>query len=222
MDLTPALVLAMWTAGLAGGAAAVAAWRVVGPGYVWLTAGVVAGFGMFVVAVGGGGFAIAGSAAAVAALVWARRSAVAVVALAVAGAGFAVSAWTESPIGPVVSGAVLVGGVTSEMLLGHWYLVDPRLPRWALHRLTMAGGVGLLVEAAVVGTRIVTGGLRSDRVFLWAYLALVVMTALLVSAMWLSLREPRYTGVMAATGLAYLAVLTSLGVLVVGRMVAFG
>jgi hypothetical protein len=38
----------------------------------------------------------------------------------------------------------------------------------------------------------------------------------------LALDEPRYSGVMAATGLSYLAVLTSLGVLFVGRTIAFG
>lgn len=221
MDLTPALVLAMWTAGVAGGAAAVAAWRVVGPGYVWLTAGTTAVFGGFVVLAGGGGWAIAGVAASVVGLVAARAPAVAATALGTAAVSFALSAWTESPIGPVVSGALLVGGITSEMLLGHWYLVDPRLPRWALYRLTAAGGVGLFVEVVIVGTRSLTEGSQADVVFAWAYAALVVMTGLLVAGVWFSLREPRYTGVMAATGLGYLAVLTSLGVLVVGRMVAY-
>jgi hypothetical protein len=121
----------------------------------------------------------------------------------------------------VVTGSLFVGGITSEMLLGHWYLVDPRLPRWALYRLTAAGAVGLFVETLIVVVRLVSDGLQADGVFVWAYVALAAMTGLLVAGVWLSLREPRYTGVMAATGLGYLAVLTSLGVLVIGRMVAY-
>lgn len=221
MDLTPSLVLAIWTAGVAGGASAVAFWRVVGPGYVWLTAATTAVFGGFVVLAGGGGWAVTGVVASLAGLAAARWPRLAAAALAIAGLAFGLAAWVESPIGPVVSGALFVGGITSEMMLGHWYLVDPRLPRWALYRLAAAGGVGLVVEAAIIATRLLTDGLQADAVFAWAYAALAVMTGLLVAGVWFSLREPRYTGVMAATGLSYLAVLTSLGVLVVGRMVAW-
>jgi hypothetical protein len=221
MDLTPSLVLAMWTAGVAGGAAAVAQWRVVGPGYVWLTAGTTIIFGGFVVLAGGGGWAIAGVVASLVGLGAARTPRTAAAALAAAAVAFALAAWLDSPLGPVVSGAVFVGGITSEMMLGHWYLVDPRLPRWALYRLAAAGGVGLGVDAVIVVSRSVGNGLQADAVFAWAYAALAVMTGLLVAGVWFSLREPRYTGVMAATGLSYLAVLTSLGVLVVGRMVAW-
>lgn len=221
MDLTPSLVLAMWTAGVAGGAAAVARWNVVGPGYVWLTAATTAVFGGFVILAGGGAWAVAGVVASVVGFAAARTPPVAAGALAVGALAFAMAAWIDSPIGPVVSGAVLVGGITSEMMLGHWYLVDPRLPRWALYRLAAAGAVGLVVDAAIISTRLLSGGLRADAVFVWAYVALATMTGLLVAGVWFSLREPRYTGVMAATGLSYLAVLTSLGVVVVGRMVAW-
>ena len=40
VDVTPALVLAMWASGLAAGAAVVARWRIVGPGFAWLSGGV--------------------------------------------------------------------------------------------------------------------------------------------------------------------------------------
>jgi hypothetical protein len=55
-----------------------------------------------------------------------------------------------------------------------------------------------------------------------AYLALAVLSALLVAAVWFSLREPTYSGVMAATGLSYLGVLTAFGVVVVGRLLIAG
>ena len=37
----PAVLLAMWSAGIAGAGALVAYWRIVGPGYLWLTAGTI-------------------------------------------------------------------------------------------------------------------------------------------------------------------------------------
>jgi hypothetical protein len=222
LDLTPALVLSMWTAGLAAGGAAVVWWRIVGPGYTWLVAGVVAAMAAFAGAAGGGAGAWLGLVAALAAGIAARRAEWSAGAFAVGAAGLAAAAWTDSPIALVFTGALFAGGVTSEMLLGHWYLVDPRLPRWALHRLALAGGVGLLADAGIVIGRLVTSGNQSDAVFGWAYLALAVMTGLLILGVWFSLKEPSYTGVMAATGLSYLAVLTALGTLVVGRLVAYG
>ena len=61
-----------------------------------------------------------------------------------------------------------------------------------------------------------------DGVMIAAYVALAVLTGLLVAAVWFSLRETGYSGVMAATGLSYLGVLTSFGVVVVGRLLVAG
>ena len=54
MDLSPALILITWAAGIAAGGALVAWWRVVGPGYLWLVAGVVAVIGGLGAAAGAG------------------------------------------------------------------------------------------------------------------------------------------------------------------------
>lgn len=222
MDLTPALVLSMWTAGLAACGAAVVAWRIVGPGYTWLVAGVVAMLAGFAGAAGGGAGAWIALAAALLAAATARRPPLPAAALGVGAVSLGAAAWVDSPVALVVTGSLFVGGVTSEMLLGHWYLVDPRLPRWALHRLAFAGAVGLAADASIVIARTVSEGSQADPVFTWAYAALASMTALLIAGVWFSLREPKYTGVMAATGLSYLGVLTALGVLVVGRLIAYG
>ncbi len=221
IELTPALVMATWTAGIAAGAAAVAQWGIVGPGYVWLAGSTVAGFGVFTAFVDAGALAWIGVAAALAGVVVARRPRPAAAAFGIAAAAFLVVGFEGSPWFPVVSGAVLIGGITSEMLLGHWYLVDPTLPRRALQTLVVAGGAGLVADAVVIAIRVQSDGLQADTVFGWTYVALVAMTALLLVGVWFSLREPRYTGVMAATGLSYLAVLTGLGVLVIGRIVGF-
>ncbi len=223
MNLDPGLILAMWAAGVAGGGALVAKWAVVGPGYNWLSGALCLGLSLAVYGAGGDGVvAVAAAGLGLAAIVLARVPAAVAGVLAFA-AVFLLAVGTDyAPLLTVVLGALFVGGVTSEMLLGHWYLVDPRLPRWALQRLALLGGVGLLGEVALVVGRMISTGITADAVFVWAYAALALMTGLLIVAVWFSLREPRYTGVMAATGLSYLAILTAFGVLYLGRLIAWG
>jgi hypothetical protein len=112
-----------------------------------------------------------------------------------------------------VTGAVALGGVTAEMLLGHWYLIDPRLPRWALRRLALAGLAGVIVDSVIVFANAPADPFLSPAVLV----ALAVTSAILLVGVLFSIRVPSYTGVMAATGLSYLAVLTSLGSVVLGR-----
>lgn len=221
MEVTPALILSMWSAGLAAGGGLVARWKVVGPGYTWLVSATVVLFGVFAALAGGGAAAWVGVAAAIGAGLMARRLEIVVVLFAVSMLGFLVASVQDSPLLPVALGAVFIGGVTSEMILGHWYLVDPTLPRWALQRLTVVGGVGLVAD---VGYFVGAGALAfsSDAVLAWSFVALTAMTALLVVGVWFALKEPSYTGVMAATGLSYLGTLTAVGVLVVGRLVVWG
>ena len=113
-----------------------------------------------------------------------------------------------------VTGAVALGGVTDEMLLGHWYLVDPRLPRWALRKLDMAAIVALVLDGVVL---VLAGAAQDLGVVAWAWLALLALTVLLMVGVWFSIGEQGYNGIMAATGLSYLAVLTALGAVVAGR-----
>ena len=122
----------------------------------------------------------------------------------------------------MVTGAVFLGGITAEMMLGHWYLIDPRLPRWALKALTGAGAIGLVADVVYLATQ---GGFdwsESGTATGAAFATLAAATGLLLAGVYFSLREPKYTGVMAATGLSYLATLTAFGAVVSGRMVAFG
>lgn len=221
MELSPGLILAMWASGLALGAAVVARWQIVGPGYLWTTGAVAALVGVFVVISGGGTAAVVGTAAALAAVALARLTVPVTVTLLAAAVAFALEASTRSPVLPVVTGSVLAGGVNSEMLLGHWFLVDPGLPRWSLKVLTGGAALGLVADVVIVAVQIAVDGFVSDPLFGWSWLALVVMTGLLVAGVWFALDEPRYSGVMAATGLSYLAVLTTFGVLYLGRAIAF-
>ncbi|MBT8214669.1 MAG: hypothetical protein KJP12_05530 [Acidimicrobiia bacterium] len=220
VDLSPALVLGMWSAGLAAATAAVVGWRIVGTGYTWLAASVVFVFGLGAALAGGSPWAWVGVVLTTAAafLVWRTGpSSATVAALAVAGAAFVIAATADSPLVPAMTGALFLGAVTAEMVLGHWYLVDPQLPRWALFRLAVAGLIGLGADFTALALDGALSWGTGDEIFGWAFVGLAAMTAVLMAGVWGALREPSYTGVMAATGLSYLAVLTALGVAVVGR-----
>jgi hypothetical protein len=207
----------MWTAGVAGGAALIALWRIVGPGFLWLSAGVGVLLGAAAWAAGGGTAAAIGTVALVAAGVAARRPQLAAGAFAVSAVGFLIVAATRGTLVGALTGALALGGVTDEMLLGHWYLVDPRLPRRPLRRLAGAALVGVVLDAVLVAGR---GGIpwsAGATAVGWAWVALSTTSLLLVVAVWFALREPAYSAVMAATGLSYLAVLTVIAASVAGR-----
>ncbi len=218
IDVTPAFVLATWAAGLSAGAALVVLWRIVGPGFTWLAGGVTLLAGIVAVAAGAGRLAVAGTLLALGGTVAARRPRLAAAGLALGAAAYAVAAVSEGEALLAVTGAVALGAISTEMLLGHWYLVDPRLPRWALHRLDEAAATGLALDVAALVVLGVLTWPAGDDVIGWAFVALAAMSALLIVAVWFALREPRYSGVMAATGLSYLAVLTVFGASVTGRI----
>ena len=83
------------------------------------------------------------------------------------------------------------------------------------------GVAGLAADVAYLATEGVFDWEEAGTALGLAFIALGLATAILSSGVWFSLNVPRYTGVMAATGLGYLATLTAFGAAVVGRMVAF-
>lgn len=116
-----------------------------------------------------------------------------------------------------VTATLAIGGVSGEMMLGHWYLIDPRLPRSALRALAITGIVGLASEAILnAGMGI---GMSGGAIGFWV---LVLTSGGLMAAVLAAIRYPAYSGVMAATGLSYLAVLTTLGAVFVGRATLAG
>ncbi|MGB5732451.1 MAG: hypothetical protein WBN24_12660 [Acidimicrobiia bacterium] len=224
MDLSPALILATWVSGIAAGGAVVAWWRVVGPGYLWLVGAVVGAIGALSAAAGAGRIAWAGVVMAVVGALGARSRNVATPAFTLGTGFFLASVWeTEvAAIAFLITGILFLGGITTEMMLGHWFLVDPTLPRWSLIALDAVAAVGLVLEVAVV---VASGSLAmsgQDAVYGVVYVVLAVFCAVLMLGVWGSLREPRYSGVMAATGLSYLAVLVAFGVVTVGRSLVAG
>ena len=221
LDVTPASVLATWAAGLAAASSVVAWWRVVGPGYVWLSGAATLLFGVPAAAAGAGAWAWAGAGAVLLGMVPGRRR-TAVPLLAAGAAAFGAAAGFGGGVAGTISGAVLLGGVTAAMMLGHWFLVDPRLPRRPLRLLALAAGVGALADMVVVAAFGAFPWESGDLAVGVGYLVLAATTMLLTAAVWASLGEEGYPAVMAATGLSYLAVLTAAGMVVLGRLLVQG
>jgi hypothetical protein len=122
--------------------------------------------------------------------------------------------------------AAFLGAVTDAMLLGHWYLVQPGLPRRLLHELIDAVGITWPVEVAALllptGMLSVFAGTVDDGwdgMLGWMWAACAVTTIVLVVVTRAALRERQYAAVMAATGLLYLAILTAFGTDLVARAV---
>ncbi len=214
----PGFILLAWGAGLALAVGLVSLARVVGPGFNWLTAGAAGVIALGGTLASGAWWARAGLLFLAVGLIWARNRRFAGVMYLLAGAGYLVQASLLGGWAPAATAALGLGGVTGEMMLGHWYLVDPRLPRWSLRALALAGIVGLGLDATVL---VVAGDLPPGGAAI-AFWVLLGTSIVLMAAVLGALRYPAYSGVMAATGLSYLAVLTTLGAVFLGRALVAG
>jgi hypothetical protein len=126
-------------------------------------------------------------------------------------------------------GAAFLGAVTDAMMLGHWYLVQPGLPRRLLNEIVTA--LAWVWPIEVIAMLIPTGMLSvwSGSVddgwggtLGWFWGACAVTTIVLVFVTRAALKERQYSAVMAATGLLYLAILTAFGTDLVARAVLDG
>ena len=125
--------------------------------------------------------------------------------------------------------AAFLGAISDAMLLGHWYLTQPGLPRGLLHELVDAVGwvwpievVALLLPTGMIAvwTGAVDDGWNGMLGWFWA--ASAISTIVLVFVTKAALREREYSAVMAATGLLYLAILTAFGTDLVARAILAG
>ena len=129
----------------------------------------------------------------------------------------------------VFVGAAFLGAVTDAMLLGHWYLVQPGLPRRHLNELVRLLGfvwpvevIAMLLPTGMVSvwTGAVDDGWNGQLGWFWG--ASAISTIVLVFVTRAALRERYYSAVMAATGFLYLAILTAFGTDLVARAVLAG
>ena len=128
-----------------------------------------------------------------------------------------------------LAGAAFLGAVSDGMLLGHWYLVQPGLPRAPLLELVRWVGytwpVEVLLFLVPVGMVSVFNGTIDDAyggMLGWFWAASAVTTIVLVIVTRAALKERQYAAVMAATGLLYFAILTAFGTDLVARALLSG
>jgi hypothetical protein len=141
-------------------------------------------------------------------------------------AGIAAGDPAALSVARTISGAAFLGAVTDAMLLGHWYLVQPGMPRGPLLELVRWVGATWPVEVLVLlwptGMVSVLDGTIDDGyngILGWMWIACAVTTIVLVGVTRAALKERQYSAVMAATGLLYLAILTAFGTDLVARAV---
>jgi len=124
----------------------------------------------------------------------------------------------------VVVGTLFLGAVSDTMLLGHWYLVQPGMPRKLINEIVNA--VIYLWPLEVIALLLPTGmisvlkGTIDDGwngVLGWFWLASAIVTGVLALVTRAALKERSYSAVMAATGLMYLAILTAFCTDIVAR-----
>ena len=133
--------------------------------------------------------------------------------------GLVAGAWSAGgnhalAIARIVVGALFLGAVSDAMLLGHWYLVQPGLPRAPIHelnnwllRIWPVEVALLLVPPGMVSA--ITGSVDDgwNGMLTWFWVASALATGVLAWVTRIALRERFYSAVMAATGFLYLAIL---------------
>jgi hypothetical protein len=155
------------------------------------------------------------------------------VAAGLAALGLAALAWGSGPLGApllalqLVVLAAALGGVFASMVLGHWYLVTPKLPEAPLVRFAtvLAIVVGAQVVLFVVWTGFGAGPAGQPGFgaltgtwawFVWLRLLVGLIFPLVVS--WAAIRTARTRSMESATGLLYIDV----GTIAAGAILAAG
>jgi hypothetical protein len=144
-------------------------------------------------------------------------------------AGVAAGGADVLAVARIITGAVFLGLVSDAMLLGHWYLVQPGLPRRHVNEIVKAFLWVWPIEVAVMlvptGMFSVFSGTVDDGwsgQLGWFWAACAITTGVLAVVTLKALQERAYSAVMAATGLMYLAILTAFGTDLVARAVLAG
>jgi hypothetical protein len=123
--------------------------------------------------------------------------------------------------------AAVLGGVWAAMVLGHWYLVTPRLPEAPLVRLSRWLAIALAVQLGLFVTWVAFGAGPAGTpafaalvgpwaLFVWLRLLVGLVFPLIVS--WAAVQTARSRSMESATGLLYINV----GTIAAGTILAAG
>ena len=145
-----------------------------------------------------------------------------------AAVGWGGGGWASAPLLiELVLLATVLGGVWSAMILGHWYLVTPRLPEAPLVRLSRWLAIALAVQLALFVAWVGIGAGPSGApafaalvgpwaLFVWLRLIVGLVIPLIVS--WAAVQTARSRSMESATGLLYINV----GTIAAGTILAAG
>jgi hypothetical protein len=123
--------------------------------------------------------------------------------------------------------AASTGGVWAAMVLGHWYLVTPRLPEQPLVQATRTLGIVVAIQLGLfLAWSAVGAGPRAHPAFadlggewaLFVWLRLIVGLAMPLAITWAALQTARTRSMESATGLLYIDV----GLIASGTILAAG
>jgi len=111
---------------------------------------------------------------------------------------------------------LLVSSVFSSMMIGHWFLVDPTIEKIGMKNISkFSSGLSILLAFLVFINIYESSSMFfssvSENLLKNVVIFLYLSSALLSFGSLKSLQEKSYTGVMASTGLSYLALIVSLG-----------
>ena len=111
---------------------------------------------------------------------------------------------------------LLISSVFSLMMIGHWFLVDPTIERIGMKNISkFSSGLSILLAFLVFINIYESSSMFfssvSENLLKNVVIFLYLSSALLSFGSLKSLQEKSYTGVMASTGLSYLALIVSLG-----------
>jgi hypothetical protein len=123
--------------------------------------------------------------------------------------------------------SAVLGGVWAAMILGHWYLVTPRLPEAPLVRYARWLGIALAVQVVLFvawiglgagpsGTPLFAALVGPWALFVWLRLLVGIVFPLVVS--WAAVQTARSRSMESATGLLYINV----GTIAAGTILAAG
>jgi hypothetical protein len=140
-------------------------------------------------------------------------SAAGLVAIALLAQVFAVPTWGYAgTLLSLVIGGLVVGAVSMGMILGHWYLVTPRLPEQPLREMTFLLLVAMGVQALLI---VLALALPRDTIanavdtpilqnpFFWMRIAGGLVFPMLL--VWMAYDSSRVRAMQSATGLLYIA-----------------
>lgn len=126
----------------------------------------------------------------------------------------------------LVVGALFIGAATDTMLLGHWYLVQPGLPRDALREmlnyLIALTPIEIIVYIIPTGMISAINGTIDDGyngILTWFWVISALATLVLGFVAKAALKERQYSAVMAVTGLTYLSILTAFSTDLIARAI---